>query len=39
MSQAGYSFATTQQWKNRALQMEHLYRQVLARRGVSQTAS
>src|SRR5512132_4425896 len=31
--QAGYSFATTQQWKNRALLMEQLYRQVLARRG------
>jgi glycosyltransferase involved in cell wall biosynthesis len=39
MSQAGYSFATTQQWKNRALLMEQLYRQVLARRGVTQNSS
>jgi hypothetical protein len=31
MSQAGYSFATTQQWKDRALLMERFYRQVLAR--------
>jgi glycosyltransferase involved in cell wall biosynthesis len=39
MSQAAYSFATTQQWKDRALVMEQLYRQVLARRGVNQTSS
>jgi DNA-binding PucR family transcriptional regulator len=39
MSQAGYSFATTHQWKDRALLMEQLYRQVLARRGVNQTSS
>ena len=39
MSQAGYSFATTQQWKDRALLMEQLYRQVLARRDVNQTSS
>ena len=38
MSQAGYGFATTQQWKDRALLMEQLYRQVLARRGVPQTS-
>jgi glycosyltransferase involved in cell wall biosynthesis len=31
MSQASYSFATTQQWKDRALLMERFYRQVLAR--------
>ena len=39
MSQAGYSFATTQQWKDRALLMEQLYRQVLAPRDVNQTSS
>jgi glycosyltransferase involved in cell wall biosynthesis len=39
MSQAGYSFATTQQWKDRALLMEQLYRQVLARHSVNQTSS
>jgi glycosyltransferase involved in cell wall biosynthesis len=39
MSQAAYSFATTQQWDDRALLMEQLYRQVLARRGVNQTSS
>jgi glycosyltransferase involved in cell wall biosynthesis len=39
MSQAGYSFAATQQWKDRALLMEQLYRQVLARHGVNQTSS
>ena len=39
MSQAGYSFATTQQWNDRALLMEQLYRQVLARRVVNQTSS
>jgi hypothetical protein len=38
-SQAGYRFATTQQWKDRALLMEQLYRQALARRGVNQTSS
>ena len=37
MSQAGYNFATTQQWDERALLMERLYRQVLARRRVDQT--
>jgi glycosyltransferase involved in cell wall biosynthesis len=37
MSQAGYNFATTQQWNERALLMEQLYRQVLARRHVDQT--
>ena len=36
MSEAGYSFATTQQWKDRAVLMEQLYRQVLAQRGVKQ---
>ena len=39
MSQAAYSFATTQQWNDRALLMEQLYRQVLARRAVTQTSS
>jgi glycosyltransferase involved in cell wall biosynthesis len=39
MSQAAYSFATTQQWNDRALLMEQLYRQVLSRRGVNQTSS
>jgi glycosyltransferase involved in cell wall biosynthesis len=46
MSQAAYSFAATQQWDRRALLMDQLYRQVLARRaantrslGVSQTVS
>jgi len=39
MSQAAYSFATTQQWDDRAQLMEQLYRQVLARRGVNQTSS
>lgn len=39
MSQAGYSFATTQQWNDRGLLMEQLYRQVLARRGVNQLSS
>jgi glycosyltransferase involved in cell wall biosynthesis len=34
MSQAAYSFATTQQWDDRARLMEQLYRQVLARRGM-----
>jgi len=34
MSQAAYRFATTQRWDERALLMEHFYRQVLARRGV-----
>jgi glycosyltransferase involved in cell wall biosynthesis len=38
MSEAGYSYATTQQWKHRARLMEQLYRQVLAQRGVNQTA-
>lgn len=39
MSQAGYTFATTQQWNVRAQLMEQLYRQVLARHGVDQTSS
>jgi glycosyltransferase involved in cell wall biosynthesis len=39
MSQAAYSFARTQQWDDRAVLMEQLYRQVLARRGVNQTSS
>lgn len=39
MSWAGYRFATTQQWNDRAVLMEQLYRQVLARRAVHQTAS
>jgi glycosyltransferase involved in cell wall biosynthesis len=39
MSQAAYSFATTQQWGDRALLMEQLYRQVLARRGVNTGSS
>jgi hypothetical protein len=38
MSQPAYSFATTQQWADRAVLMEQLYRQVLARRGVNQTS-
>ncbi len=39
MSHAGYSFATTQQWNDRALLMERLYRQILARRAVNRTSS
>jgi glycosyltransferase involved in cell wall biosynthesis len=39
MSQAAYSFATTQQWDDRARLIEKLYRQVLARRGVNHTCS
>jgi glycosyltransferase involved in cell wall biosynthesis len=39
MSQASYSFATKQQWKERTLQMEQLYQQVLVRRGMNQTSS
>jgi glycosyltransferase involved in cell wall biosynthesis len=39
MSQDSYSFATKQQWRDRALLMEKLYRQVLAGRGVNQTSS
>jgi glycosyltransferase involved in cell wall biosynthesis len=39
MSEAAYIFATTQQWDDRALLMEQLYRQVLARRSVNQTSS
>jgi glycosyltransferase involved in cell wall biosynthesis len=39
MSQAAYSFARTQLWHDRALLMERLYRQVLARGGVNQTSS
>jgi glycosyltransferase involved in cell wall biosynthesis len=38
MSEAAYRFATTQQWNDRALVMEQLYRQVLARRAVNQTS-
>jgi hypothetical protein len=38
MSQAGYSFATTQQWQDRALLMEQLYRRVLARRSAKLTS-
>jgi glycosyltransferase involved in cell wall biosynthesis len=39
MSEAAYNFARTQQWDDRALLMEQLYRQVLARRAVNQTSS
>jgi glycosyltransferase involved in cell wall biosynthesis len=39
MSQAAYRFASTQQWSDRAVVMEQLYRQVLARRAVDQTSS
>jgi hypothetical protein len=39
MSQAGYSSARTQQWKDRTLLMEQFDRRVLARRGVNQTSS
>jgi glycosyltransferase involved in cell wall biosynthesis len=39
MSQPAYNFATTQQWADRAVLMEKLYRQVLKRRGVNQTSS
>ena len=37
MSEAASRFATTQQWNDRALVMEQLYRQVLARRAVNHT--
>ena len=38
MSEAGYNFAITQQWGERALLMERHYRQVLARSRVDQTS-
>jgi glycosyltransferase involved in cell wall biosynthesis len=39
MSQAATRFAPTQQWADRAVLMEQIYRQVLARCGMNQTAS
>jgi len=39
MSEAAYRFATTQQWDQRAMLMEHFYRQVLARRGVNRATA
>jgi len=39
MSEAAHRFSATQQWADRAVVMEKIYRQVLARRGVDQAYS
>jgi glycosyltransferase involved in cell wall biosynthesis len=38
MSEAAYRFAEEQRWERRAMRMEQLYREILARRAISRAA-